>query len=471
MKKIFQKAIILPLIVAIAIVLVVLKVKTKPAIEHEVMQFPTRTVEVITLKKLPFRTRAVAYGNIEPAVLLKAKAEVSGKISYIHPSLKKGGSLSKGTVALRIEPTTFEFSLDQSTAGLAGSQSSLTQLEVEEKAAQRSLKIVKKNLQVGQKELDRLLTIRDKGLIARSVVDAEQQKVLQLSQQVEDLQGKLASYASRKSVTRSQIKQSQTQLEQSKDTLGRTEVRMPFDARIGKVSVEKGEFTATGSILFEALGTDAVEINAQLPTNQFRPLLAGFGEQPLNLQNPEALQSMLSKMGLEAFVSLVGFENNDEKWLGELLRIGESIDPVRDTVSLIVAVSNPYAGILPGKRPPLLKGMYTAVEFFAPAQDMLVLPRKAIHQGRVYVANSNDQLEIRPVNILHKQGQLVVISSGVDEGERIIINDVIPVIEGLPLKPVQSDEYENLLARDALGPLDTIDAANSIESKTDGRSK
>jgi RND family efflux transporter MFP subunit len=451
MKQLLQKAFILPLIIILAVGLVVLKVKTKSPIEHEALQFPTKTVEVITAKKLPFSPRATAYGNVEPAVLLKSKSEVSGKISYIHPELKKGGSIAKGTVVLRIEPTTFEFSLDQSKAGLASSQSSLKQLETEEKSTGRSLNIAKENLRVGEKELDRIRKIWDKRLIARSTVDAEEQKVLQLRQQVEDLQGKLAAFTSRKSATQAQIKQSRTQLAQSEDTLGRTEVKLPFDARIGTVSVEKGEFTAVGNVLFEALGTQAIEINAQLPTRQFRPLLIGIEEQVLNLQDPKGVQSVLAKLGLQARVSLVGFEGNSANWQGELIRIGESIDPTRDTIGLVVAVNNPYDGVIPGKRPPLLKGMYVAVEFVAPAQEMLVLPRKAIHQGRVYIARADNQLEIREVSILHKQGELVVVDQGIKEGEKVIITDVIPVIEGLPLKPIQASKYEAQLAQTALG--------------------
>lgn len=450
MKNISQKAIILPLIVITALALVIYKVKSRSPVEHEVLQFPVRTVEFITLKKLPFRARAIAYGNVEPAVLLEAKAEVSGKISYIHPLLKKGGSLSKDTVVLRIEPTIFEFSLDQSEAGLAGSQSSLTQLEVEEKSTRRSLDIARKNLQVGITELDRLRSIREKKLIAQSVVDTEEQKVLQLRQQVEDLQGRLTSYASRKAVTKAQIKQSETRLAQSKDTLGRTEIRLPFDARIGEVSVDKGEFTTVGNILFEASGIKAVEINAQLPTRQFRPLMMGR-KLIFDMQNPADLQSALSKMQLEANVRLVGFDGNIARWQGELLRIGESIDPTRDMMDLVVTVNNPYEGIIPGKRPPLLKGMYASVEFLAPAQEMLIIPRKAMHQGRVYIAKENNQLEIRSVKVLHKQGELVIIESGIEEGERIIITDVIPVIEGLPLKTVLASEYQKQMAEDALG--------------------
>ena len=451
MKNILQQAVILPLIVIIAVALVIIKIKTKPPIEHQELSFPVKTVEIITARKIPFRARSTAYGNVEPAVLMLAKAEVAGKISYIHPLLKQGGNLAQGTVALRIEPTTFEFTLDQSKAALTASQSALVQLEVEEKTTRGSLDIAKKNLQVGQKELDRLLVVWEKKLISRSVVDAEEQQVLQLRQQVEDLQGKLTGFASRKAATQAQIRQSESQLAQNQDTLGRTEVLVPFDARIGEVLVEKGEFTAIGNVLFEASGIQAVEINAQLPTRQFRPLLMGHADKSLSLQTPEALQSALLQMQLEARVSLVGFEGSTAKWKGELLRIGESIDPTRDTLGIVVAVNNPYEGVIPGKRPPLLKGMYTAVELYAPAREAIVLPRKAVHQGRIYIAKADNQLEIREVNVLLKQGRLVILDGGVEEGEKVIITDVIPVINGLPLNPVEAVEYEKQLAEDALG--------------------
>jgi len=451
MRNILQKAVILPLIVVIAVAFVIFKVKSKPPLEHQELQFPAKTVEVITARKIPFRARATAYGNVEPAVLVQAKAEVAGKISYIHPLLKKGGNLAQGTVALRIEPTTFEFSLNQSRAVLAASQSALVQLEVEENTTRGSLEIAKKNLQVGQKELDRLLVVWEKNLISRSVVDAEEQKVLQLRQQVADFQGKLTGFESRKAATQAQIRQSESQLAQSEDTLGRTEVRVPFDARIGEVLVEKGEFTGIGNILFEASGVQAVEINAHLPIRQFRPLFVGNNGQALSLQTPAGLQSTLLQVQLEARVSLVGFEGDTARWKGELLRISESIDPTRDTLGVVVAVNNPYEGIIPGKRPPLLKGMYTAVELFAPVKEILVLPRKALHEGRIYIANDNNELEIREVTILHRQGRLVILDGGVEEGEKVIITDVIPVINGLPLKPVEAVEYEKEMARDALG--------------------
>jgi len=456
MKKILTKAFILPLIVILAVALVFFKVKSKTPLEHEVKGYPAKAVEVITVKKLPFRSRAIAYGSVEPAVVLKAKTEVSGKISYIHPALQKGASLAKGTVVLRIEPTTFEFSLDQSKAGLSSSLSSLKQLEVEEKSTRRSLSLATQNLTFGEKESDRLRSILKKGLISRSAFDAQEQKVLQLRQTVEDLAGKLDTYTSRTSVIQAQINQSKTQLAQSKDTLGRTEVVLPFDARIGEVLVEKGEYTTIGSLLFEALGTQAVEISAQLPIKQFSPLLMGLGDRALNLQTPSSLMSAVSSINLEANVSLVGRQDDAARWKGELLYIGESIDPTRDTMSLVVSVNDPYGSVIPGHKPPLLKGMYVAVEFFAPPHQMFVLPRRAVHQGRVYIAKDDNTLEIRPVNILYQQGVLVVVGdenaiSGLKEGEKVIVTDVIPVINGMPLKPTHAKAVELQLAKDALG--------------------
>lgn len=454
MKKILKNFIFLPLIIAAAVAFVVMQVKSKQAVEHKDVQFPVKTVEVLTVKKIPFRTSAIAYGNVEPATILKAKSEVNGKISYIHPKLKQGGSLPKGTTVLRIETTTFKISLDSSKAGLASSQSSLKQLEVEEKSAKRSLQIAQKNLNLGLVELKRVKSLVNKRILARNQLDIENQKVLQLRSTVQDLQGKLDSYASKKTSTRAQIKQSKSQVDQSKDTLVRTEVVLPFDARIGSVSVEAGEFVAAGAQLFEALGIEAVEINAQLPIKHVRPLAStmnGNGNpQSANLQGSTNLQKAVARWNLEAKVRIVGADQN-AVWDGKLLRISESVDPTRDTLGMVVVVEKPYEGVIPGVRPPLIKGMYASVEFLSTPRDMLVIPRKALHENRVYVVSDENTLAIRPIQISYSQGQLVVIKKGLKEGDKIITSDLVPVIEGIKLKLIESEEFQKEITALALG--------------------
>lgn len=458
MKNILQSFIFLPLIFFAAIAIVIFQVKSKAPVEHEIATYPVKAVNIITARELPFRARATAFGSVEPSVTLKAKSEVSGKVVYMHPDLAKGASIAQGTVVLRIEPTSFELSLDQSEAGLQGSQSALAQLEAEENSARLALRIAQDNLAVGQKELERSQSLEKKQLVARSSVDKETQKVLALRQQVQDIEGKLSSYESRRAATRAQITQSQSQVEQSQDTLGRTHIEIPFDARIGDVLVEKGEYVPAGAALFVALGVQAIEIDAQLPVKQFRPLVASI-KRPENagsitLQTPDDLQNVLSEIQLEAKVRLVGDSDRSVFWQGELKRISESVDPIRDTLGLVVEVDDPYSGIIPGKKPPLLKGMSVSVTFLSPARPTLILPRKSLHQGRVYIADDNNQLHIEPVSVLFAQGGLVVLdasSAARLAGQKVIISDVIPVIQGMPLKVIESTDAERDLAQAALG--------------------
>ena len=224
-KKILRKPVILPILIIAAIIVAIIVVKTRPALEHEDRSLHPRSVNVIKANTVPTRIKSIGYGNVEPAVALAAKAEVSGKISYMHPDLKQGGSLPKDTVVLRIDAVDYELSLTGGEAGLRSSRSALEQLEIEEKSTRRSLSLAKKNLQVGEAELERKKEIRAKNLISKTEVDAEEQKVLALRQTVEDLQGRLNAFASRKASTRAQIEQSAAQAEGQQETPGRTGIR------------------------------------------------------------------------------------------------------------------------------------------------------------------------------------------------------------------------------------------------------
>ena len=210
--------------------------------------------------------------------------------------------------------------------------------------------------------------------------------------------------------------------------------------------------------MFEALGVQAVEITAQLPTKQFRPLISGMTKAAngasVNLSSPAGLQLALSKMNLEARVRLVGDSSEAAHWKGQLIRLSESVDPTRDTLGVVIAVDKPYEGIIPGKRPPLLKGMYTSVELYSPEKPTLILPRKALHQGRVYIATNDNTLAIQPVHSLFQQGDMIVLDAELDAdlvGKKIIISDVVPVIQGMPLKPIAAEEYQTELRHKALG--------------------
>ncbi len=450
MKKILQTPLALIAVVGLGVLVALVMLKSRAPLEHAGAEMPSKSVDIITIKKIPFRAGVVAYGNVEPTVTLRTLAEVSGKISYLHPDLKQGSSVEAGTVVLRIDREDYEVSLKQTQADLSANQSSLKQLQQEQKTTSRSLALAQENLRVGEKELARIRSIYERQLIARSTLDAEEQKVISLRQQVEELQGQLNTYASRKASVQAQITRAEEQVKGEETTLGRTEITLPFSARIGEVSVEKGQFVNVGSILFEALDINGVEINAQLPIVHMRALVGHMAGRSLDGLAMGNTHEILARLNLSARVKLVG-DMPDAGWEAEVLRFSESIDPTRRTLGVVVGVDRPYEKVIPGKRPPLLKGMFTAVELYAPPRDAIIIPRKAVHHGRVYIVNDEDRLEIKVIEIQQYQDDLVVVGAGLQEGDRLIINDLVPVIEGMPLLPLHASDYEKSLQQRARG--------------------
>jgi len=119
-------------------------------LEHEEKTMIPRPVETIMVSEDFYTPTVTAYGTVEPAITYEGKAQVSGKISYIHPSLKVGGSISRDTVVLEINPEDYKTSLAQSNADLIASKSQLTQLRQEEKNTKESLKVAMETLRTEQ---------------------------------------------------------------------------------------------------------------------------------------------------------------------------------------------------------------------------------------------------------------------------------------------------------------------------------
>lgn len=260
-------------VLAAAVLVAVVLVKTRAPLEHVALEMPSRVVQAVSARRIPFRTRVTAYGTVEPAVTLNAMAEVSGELSYLHPNLKAGETISAGTLVVRIDAQDYELSLRQTQEDLKASRSSLRELETERKSTLRSLQLAQKNLEVGEAELGRIREVYEKKLVAKSALDGEEQKVIRLRQQVEDLHGRLNGYDSRRQSIEAQIARAEQGVQNRTTILGRTEIRLPFDARIGTVSVNQNEFVTVGSALFEAIDLKGVEISAQLPIASMRKLV------------------------------------------------------------------------------------------------------------------------------------------------------------------------------------------------------
>ena len=447
-KKILKRLLIIPPIL-IGVALMAYQVKNRQAPQHETLQEVAKKVRVITVPKLTVVPRALGFGNVTPGTVWEAVAEVAGKIVKIPPLLKAGAILSKDTVILKIDPTDYILARQSIEADIRAINAQISELKTREKNTKASLGIERRSLALNQKDLKRKQALLKRRAVSQAAVDQEERTLLARRQSMQSLQNSLNLLPAEAERLNAQRATLEIKLKNAKLDLARTTITLPFDARIAAVNIELAQFASLGKTLVIGDSIDVSEVSAQLPVDKMARLLDR--SRLKNFSVTSATANIEQIMGLKPIVRLRS-ANLDVSWPGRVVRVSDRLDPRTRTLGVIVAVDNPYKLSIDGNRPPLTKNMYVEVELRGiPQKDKIVLPRSALHNGRVYIAGKNNRLEIKPVKIAYSQGNLTVLASGLKAGERVVVSDLIPAINGMLLSTVDDEGVRQSLKQAANG--------------------
>jgi hypothetical protein len=79
-----------------------------------------------------------------------------------------------------------------------------------------------------------------------------------------------------------------------------------------------------------------------------------------------------------------------------------------------------------------------------PVPSAAKIRRDLLREGdRVWIMNDSSRLEIRPVTIALKGPDVVYVTGGVREGERIVTTDLSAAVEGQPLRTREEPAARN----------------------------
>jgi RND family efflux transporter MFP subunit len=438
--------ILIPVIAGVA-ALMALKQSSNPPVQ-EARQEQARLVRVIRAPSLTVIPTAQGHGSVRPSRTWEAVAQVKGKIVEKQPALQKGAILEAHSLILRIDPADYELAIAQAEADIQATRAQLDELAAKASNTEASLKIEQAALALNQKELARKRQLVDKGGISRSDLEVQERSLLTQQQSVQAQINTLNLFPSQKALLEAQLARHMATLASARRSLANTEIRLPFTSRIAEVNVEQGQYVREGELLVTADALDKAEIEIQIPITQMSHLVhASRPIDVLTLDPGDALQ----QIGLSATATLQ--ENGlSASWEARFARLSDTLDPKTRTVGVIVEVDEPYANVMPGRRPPLVKGLFVQVTLAGKARpDSLVVPRSALHAGRLYVVNGQQRLEIREVEVEMLQPGFATIAAGLQPGEQVVISDLVPAIQEMLLKPVQDPATEQRLARLAAG--------------------
>lgn len=419
----------------------VLKQTSKEPEQKEPQESSVR-VRVINAPSLNVTPVAVGYGTVQPVSSWEAVAQVEGVIIEKHPLLNKGTIIEKGSILFQIDEADYKLSIAQINADIVALQAQRNELDAKEKNTRLSLEIENKSLQLSKKELQRLRRLINKGSVSQSDVETQERVMLAQQQSVQAHHNTLNLLPSQRASLEAQLLQQQSRLQSAQRDLDNTRITLPFSGRIAQVNAEQDQYVRIGKTLAIADALDKAEIEVQIPIRYFRNLIRS--EQKLDLLNTSTDQ-LNKHLAIDAQVVL-----NEggvlTHWDARFSRLSDTLDPVTRTIGAIVEVDEPYGHVQPGIRPPLFKGLFVEVKLSGrPLADSIVVPRSALHDKQLYIVNTDHRLQIRKVDISMYQAEFVVIGAGLKAGEKVVVSDLLPAIEGMLLQPKHDDETLNHL--------------------------
>jgi RND family efflux transporter MFP subunit len=343
---------------------------------------PPPKVDVATPVQRPVTRYVEATGNTAPIKSVDLVARVQGFLQTI--DYTDGTFVKQGTQLFTIEPETYKLKLEQAQAAESGAQASLRQAEADYK---RQAELVQRQA-VSQSTLDTSTSTRDNA--------------------------------------QANLQQAQANTRLAEVNYGYTKVTAPFDGIVSAHMVSVGELVGVSSPtqLATIVAMDPIYVNFTV------------NEQDVLRIRAEAARRGLTAADLKQFPIEIGLQTETGyPHEGKLDYVAPTLNSSTGTLAV--------RGLVPNDKRVLLPGYFVRVRVpFTQEKDALLVPDTALgsDQGGRYllVANKDNVVEQRKVQIGPADNGLRVIESGLKPDDRVVTSGLLRVIPGQKIDPQQT---------------------------------
>jgi RND family efflux transporter MFP subunit len=361
------------LLIVIGLIIGGIIIKTTKQPEKKLPQRTAYVVEVSPLQASKQAVRLQLTGTVSPALEIILSAKVAGEITKASPEFIDGGFFEKGAFILKIDPVDYQLALEQKKAALAEAEYLLKLEEGQGEIAALEWDLLESNSE--EAEADRDLATRKPHLKYRSA----------------------------------KLKAAKAELEKAELDLERTEIRAPFNAVVVERVADLGAQATVQGTLATLAGSDQYFIRVSIPVDELRWVECD------------------PKKGSLATIT----RNTGDVRKGRVVRMESAIEEMGRMARIIIAVDNP----LQGKQPMLLNEYVHVVIEGSAIENAYLIPRSALHDDRyVWLATPEGTLEIRKVVVSWRSADDVIVTDGLNDGERLVLTNLSTPIDGINLR-------------------------------------
>ncbi len=381
-------AVFLMLCIGIAAILMA----TKPEPRRGAPPTPIPSVNAMRLKKQSFQVIIPSQGIVQARTRSALIPQVSGEITWISESFRSGGFFKPGDELVKIDSRDYQTALVVAKATLAQRTSAY---EVE-KAQHEQAKVNWERLGNGEKP---------SALVLREPQLAE---------------------------ARALMESAAANVERAERDLERTVIKAPYEGRIMESNVDVGQTVSPGTTLAQIFATDYVEI--RLPLRNEHLDFVDLPEMFRDLKPNETMSQPATRLTGQ-------YGSHEVTWNGRVVRTQSAFDARSRELFVIAQVDDPY-GKMDEEHPPLKINQYVRAEIQGDKLDeVFVIPRAALRNNdEVVLIGKDNKISRRPVEVIWKQGEQVVVKDGVSEGEILCLSSLLFAADGAEVRPVIEGE-------------------------------
>ena len=182
-------------------------------------------VETARVKEKTIVQKVTASGQLQPAKQIRITADVSGEV--IKLPVREGQKVKKGELLARINPDTYEASVEQATASLNNAKANLANAKAQLSQARAQLKNSRQRYQRNKKLLEKEAIAKSEFQQIQSEYESQKEQVEAAKQTVE--------------ASRFNVESAKASLDEARDNLRKTKIYAPINGTVSKLSVEAGE--------------------------------------------------------------------------------------------------------------------------------------------------------------------------------------------------------------------------------------
>ena len=349
------------------------------------------------------RTQAIlsveSQGTVLPRTSTSLTSEVSGRVLRLSPHFVVGGVFKANDVLLQLDPTDYEVALQRANA-----------------------KLISMNAQLTFEQARGVQAEKEWGMTGRP---AEEAPLLALRKPYLE-------------EARANVLQAEAEVKQAKLKLERATIRAPYAGMVAAKTVDIGQYVTVGKMLGETFAIDFAEVRLPLT------------KKDLSMMN--SFSAADKKSHLE--VSLRGsIDDSNQEWQAKLVRSEGVISQQNRAMYVVAQVDDPYGKLNTStnnadRSYPLLMGTFvTAIIGGKTIEDAFAIPRHALLEGsKVALVDAEDRLRFRQVAPIFGDDRFYYVTSGIENGDEIIVSAMGVPIEGMKVRPDNVADLERAIS-------------------------